>query len=308
MLKEVSSKTYFEHFPVAPHPFISEPFIEFNSRKAEEIVRLIDDGGKPAIGLVAGIRNGELLSPFSAPFGGFHFQKENIYIYEIDNFISSLKAFIESKKLKGIRLTIPPDIYHLSFNAKIINSLIRYGFSTILPDITNWVDLKQFNGEFNQKNSREYYRQAVRNNLSFALTDEINEKKEIFDLIQQNRARFNRPIYMSFDEIIRMNDLWPVDFFRVNSENGEMVASAIFYRNDPEICYAVFWGDNETGRPLRAMDFLILNLWLHYKNLGLNYIDLGISTESGDPNIGLLRFKETHEATSSLRYSVAWKA
>jgi hypothetical protein len=52
------------------------------------------------------------------------------------------------------------------------------------------------------------------------------------------------------------------------------------------------------------MDFLVLQLWSHYKALGYRYIDLGISTESGVPNEGLLRFKETHECVSSLRHTL----
>jgi hypothetical protein len=41
---------------------------------------------------------------------------------------------------------------------------------------------------------------------------------------------------------------------------------------------------------------------MYYKNLGFKYIDLGISSESGIPNEGLMRFKESHEAVSSLRF------
>jgi lysylphosphatidylglycerol synthetase-like protein (DUF2156 family) len=111
---------------------------------------------------------------------------------------------------------------------------------------------------------------------------------------------------MTFQDIINTSELWPVDFFRVDDSKGEIVASAIFYRAHPIISYAVFWGDNEIGRPLRAMDFLSFNLWKYYKKLGYPYIDLGTSTESGIPNNGLLRFKETHECFSSLRYSFKW--
>ena len=50
------------------------------------------------------------------------------------------------------------------------------------------------------------------------------------------------------------------------------------------------------------MDYLILNLFMHYKEAGFKFMDLGISTEDGIPNEGLLRFKESHEAVSSLRY------
>lgn len=306
MLIEVDSTRYGKFFPINPHPFICEAFIEINKGKTERILRLVDNKEKAGIGIITGIRNGIFQSPFSAPFGGFHFRNEIMYISEIDNFITSLKEYILFQGFRGIEITLPPDIYHPTFNAKIVNSFIRNGFQTMLPEITGWIDLQQFNGSFSQKNSREYYRQAVRNELSFEVVADEKDKEPVYELIRENRAKFGRPIYMTLKDILDMSNLWPVDFIKVSSKDNKILASAIFYRSHPDICYAVFWGDNEVGRPLRAMDFLAFNLWSHYKNLGFKYIDLGISTETGNPNEGLLRFKESHEAVSSLRYKFSW--
>lgn len=306
MLIDLDSKSYSKHFPVSPHPFISEAFTELNSAKCEKVLRLVEEKEKPGMGLVAGVKNGVIHSPFSAPFGGFHFRKDNMYISEVDSFIDSLKGYIESQGLSGVDITLPPDIYHLTFNTKLVNAFMRSGFSSKLPDITNWVNLQEFQEKFSQKNSKEYLRQAVRNELSFHLVDDREEQKEIYDIISSNRARFGRPIYMTIQDIEDTGALWPVDFFKVTTADKQMVASAIFYRSHPEICFALFWGDNEQGRPLRAMDFLTFHLWTHYKRLGFLYVDLGISTEAGHPNEGLLRFKESHEATSSLKYTFSW--
>jgi len=304
---EVDFKTYNHYFPTNPHPFISEPFIELNKEKTQRIVCLIEKIQKPVLGLIAGLDNGILKSPFSAPFGGFHFRKEIMYISEIDNFISSLKEYIISQGIKGIEITLPPDIYHPTFNAKTVNSLIRNGFQFKIPDITGWINLQQFKKAFAQKNSREYYRQAIRNKLVFSQVFEQKEQQEIYDLIYQNRAQFGRPIFMTLQDILDTSNLWPADFFKVTTDDGNILASAIFYRNHPEIIYAVFWGDKEIARPLRAMDFLAFNLWSYYKDLGFKYIDVGISTEEGIPNEGLIRFKETHESNSSLRYKFFWR-
>jgi len=302
MLKEVDRTSYEKLFPSDPHPFISGAFAELNRSKAEKITRLVDEDGDLTIGLLAGVREGTLLSPFSAPFGGFHFRKENIYISDIERFLQLLSDYAASTFLNRIEIITPPDLYHMTFNTKVVNSLIRQGYSCKVPDITNWIELSRFDGVFSQKNSREYFRQAQRNNLEFSLTQNGSEKEEIYNLICMNRARFGRPIYMTLEDIITTGNIWPVDFFKVVSADNQIVAAAIFYRNHPEICYAVFWGDNDEGRPLRAMDYMLLKLLTHYKEVGYKYMDLGISTERGTPNEGLLRFKESHEALSSLRY------
>jgi hypothetical protein len=308
MLVEVEPKIYREIFLSDPHPFISEQFIELNKHKTGKVVRLIEDSEKASLGLVAGVKNGVIYSPFSAPFGGFHYRNEIVYISEIDRFIQQLKEYIASSGLKGIEITLPPDIYSMTFNAKTVNSLLREGFSPRTPDITNWVNLLSFKGEFSQKNSREYYRQSVRNGLAFSIAEDLHEKNAIYDLICENRAKFGRPIFMTFDDIMKTADLWPVDFFKVNARDGSLVSSAIFYRSRPDIGYAVFWGDNDNGRPLRAMDHLTFHLWNYYKELGYKYLDMGISTEYGSPNEGLLRYKEAHDSVSSPRFKFTWQA
>lgn len=302
MLIETDRIAFRNYFPNDPNPFISEKFIEINRKKVDRVIRLIDDSGDPVIGLVVGIKNGVVMSPFSAPFGGFHFRKDNIYITEIDRFIEQLAEYAAGHGIHRIEISTSPDIYNSSFNAKAINSLIRHNYHFTYPDITNWVNLRDLGGEYSQKNSREYYRQANRKHLAFSLTQDSQDKIKIYELICQNRANFNRPVYMTFNDVLDIGKIWPVDFFKVETVDHQIVASAIFYRNHPTICYAVFWGDNSKGRPLRAMDFMLLNLFLHYKEAGFEYMDLGISTESGIPNEGLLRFKESHEAVSSLRY------
>ena len=302
MLVEIDVRKYKNLFPTDPHPFISEKFIELNKNKVSEIVRLVPEGEKASLGLIAGIADGTLRSPFSAPFGGFHFRNELVYVNEIDSYVTSLKSYITAKGLNGLDIILPPDLYHQTFNAKITNALIRNGFDQEIPEVTSWIDLNRFNGTFTQKNSREYYRQAVRNGLIFESVTDLNGKYDIYNLIRENRARFGRPIYMSFDDIIQTGLLWPVDFFNVHSQEGQIYAGAILYRNHPKICYTVYWGDNEAGRPKRAMDFLSYNLFSFYKKNDFIYIDMGISTENGIPNEGLLRFKETHEAESSLRF------
>lgn len=303
MLIEVSTIEFKNKFASDSNPFISEQFIELNKNKVDKVVRLIEDKPKVSIGLIAGIKDGVFNAPFSAPFGGFHFRKHSIYISEIELFINNLLIYARKQEVKCIHLTLPPTIYQGSIDAKVVNTLIRLGFKMNLPDITNWIELKRFNEKFTHQNSRECYNQAAKNNLIFKYIENIDEKRTAFELIRQNRMRFGRPIHMDFDDIIRTGELWPVDFFCVTNSEGKILSSGIFYQFPMRIVYAVFWGDNEIGRQLHAMDFLIFNLVSQYKSEGFEYIDLGISTQSGHPNEGLLRFKETHECTSSLRFS-----
>jgi hypothetical protein len=301
MLINVSAKVYNQKFLSSPHPYISEPFIELVKGKVDRVVRLVEDHEKVSIGLVGGIKGQTLISPFSSPFGGFHFKHDNILISEIESFISQLISYALSQNLTMIKICIPPAIYHHSFNTKVINTLLRNGFTINVAEISNWVDLRKFTGEFSCKNTRRNYKQSIQNNLSFHEVSEMEEMETVYDLICQNRKWFGRPSNMAFNDFIEVSKLWPVDFFEVRDSEAETVAGAIFYRGHPQIVQGIMWGDNEHGRVLRAMDFCSCNLWNHYKKMGFDFIDLGISTECGIPNNGLIRFKEDCDCISGLR-------
>jgi hypothetical protein len=306
MLINVASNVYANNFKFDPHPFISEGFIELNKNKVSEIVRLVGENGKGKIGLVGGIIDRTLKSPFSAPFGGFHFRYEEIDIGEIDVFIDLLKSYIIERGLDMAEITLPPDIYNPTINAKVISSFLRSGFKMSIPEITHWVELEHFNGVYSSESARTKYNQAVRNGLSFNPVTDSDSMSSAYEIIRENRTRLGRPIYMTFENLIDVSELWPVDFFQVTDNKDNIVAAAILYRGHPSIVQAIFWGDNEGGRCLRAMDYCLLNLWNHYKKLGFSIVDISTSTEWGVPNQGLLRFKENHEAKTSLRFTFSW--
>ncbi len=305
-LRSIDAKEYNYFFPNDPNPFISERFIDLNAHKVDRIVRLVQESDKVQIGLIAGIKDNVLRSHFSAPFGGFHCKGENIYTSVVESFIQDLIVFAQTENIKEMDITLPPDIYCPRSNTKIVNALSRFGFKMQLPDITNCVDLRKFNNVYTHNASRTYYNQALNKGLTFAEATSTLEKEYIYKIIVENRARMGRPIFMKLDDILITSTIFPTDFFKVLNAAGEITAGAILYRPHKEIVYALFWGDAIEGRSDRAMDFLILNLWIYYKAAGFTYIDLGISTEAGNPNEGLLRFKETHECTSSLRYTFTW--
>lgn len=306
MLIDIGAKEFYKYFPHSYHPFLLKDFIELNKHKSDRLVWLADTSNNPSIGLIAGDINGFLFSPFSAPFGGFHVSSEFITISQICNFIESLKEYISVNRLKGIKIILPPDIYAPVMNAKLINCLKNNGFAIETMDITSWVNLDNFQDRFSHSKARQYLNQAVKNGLQFKLVNEKKDKQSTYTIIKENRESLQRPIYMSFEDIEKVNTIWEVDYFLTRDGAGNDLASAIIYRAHPQIAYAVFWGDNEKGRSLRAMNFTVFNLWMYYKKLGYKLIDIGISTENGIPNEGLIWFKESHDAESSLRYSFKW--
>lgn len=307
MLSDISQKEYKNYFPFDPNPFISEKFIDHNSYKVDKIVRLIDTDTKDvALGLVAGIKDNKLLAPFSAPFGGFHFRYEAIFYDRIYDFLSKLKQYVTEQNLECASITLSPNMYNPTFNAKAVNAFIRLGFTMPPPDILSYINLKEFRGEWIKSEVQQNCNKAIRNGLTFSLVTDEKSMEEVYAIIETNRENQNRPIHMTLNELLEVNNIIPVDFFLVRNQRGEGVSSAVFYRGDEKIVHGVFVGDLLSARKLGGVDFMFLNLFNHYKEKGYDYIDLGKSSSQGEPNIGLVRFKEIHNCTSSLLYTFMW--
>lgn len=304
MLIDISEKEYKNYFPHDPYPFISEGFINLVKHKADRIVRLIDCTNKDVcIGLVAGIKDNMLIAPFSAPFGGFHYKYEAIFYDRIYDFILKLKMFLSEKKLDCLKITLSPNIYNPSINAKLVNAFVRLNYTMSIPDIVSYVDLRHFDGEWSKKEVRQNCNRAMRYGLSFSLVTDEKSIKEAYDIISVNRECRKRHIFMSLQEILKVNELIPVDFFLVRNALGKGIAAGVFYRGHDKIVQGVFIGDLVSASKLAPIDFMFLNLFNHYKKMGFDFIDLGKSSSDGEPNIGLIRFKEIHNCVSTVGYS-----
>jgi hypothetical protein len=305
MLVEVSQKDYKRHFSTNKSPFVSEDFISLNEYKQDKIVRLMKEGVY-SIGLLAGLKDGVLRSPFSAPFGGFHYRHEHLSYELIYEFLSDLKDYIVSEELKKIAITLPPDIYQKNMNAKLINAFIRIGFKLEVPDLNSCIDLKKFDGKWTKSEVAGNCRKAINNNLEWAIATGIDDMESAYEVIYKNREGLGRKIHMTLEDILKVKDIFPVDFFIIREGNGNCIGAAVIYRGHKSIAQGIFMGSDLEKRNLGVIDLMYMKVYEYYKKLGYEYIDLGTSSLEGEPNPGLLRFKENHNSITSLRYSFSW--
>ncbi len=305
MLVEVTKKDYRRFFPADGNPFISEAFIELNEKKQDRVIRLIKEGNY-SMGLLVGLKDGIMRSPFSAPFGGFHYRNEHLAYDLVYEFLSSLKEYALKEQLKEISITLPPEPYQVNMNAKLVNAFIRLGFKMETPDLNNVVNLKKFTGKWVKSEVAQNCRKAIKNGLIWSKVSDIDEMKEAYDVIHNNRTGLGRKIHMTLEDILDVKEVLPVDFFIIRDVEGNCVGAAVLYRGHEKIVQGVFIGGDLERRNLGVIDYMYLKLYNYYKEMGFDYLDLGTSSLQGDPNMGLLRFKEIHNSETSLRYTFTW--
>lgn len=307
MLINITEKEYYNYFSKDPHPYLSREFINHTKHKVDKIVRLVEGDKDVFIGLVAGVKDNILLSPYSAPFGGFHYKNDAVFYDQVYDFLLKFKKYLLVQGIEEANITLSPNIYNPCINSKLVNAMIRLNYDMSVPDIVNCIDLRHFKGEFTKSEVRQNCNKAIRNGLSFSVATDDESKNIAYDIISSNRKGQKRDIHMSFQDLLDVNSVIPVDFFLVKNMRKDNIGAGVFYRGHEKIVQGIFVGDLLSSRKLGAMDFLFLNVFNYYKKEGFDFIDLGKSSSSGMPNVGLIRFKEIHNCISTLGYTFTFR-
>lgn len=294
---EVNSKEYDEL--IAPyHKFNSAKFNSLNSFRVESVEYLIFKDSKVRLGIIGGVSENIFKSPFSAPFGGFSYKKSSVKLEQIEEAIEALEDWALRSAINRLQLTLPPLIYNKTFISKLINTLYRKNYTIDTIDLNYYFDTKNIEDEEHYiskilwHNARKSLKRALSSNLEFILASTLEEKKEAYNIIKQNRASKGYPLRMSFEDITLTDTLINKDFFIVKKDNN-LIAAALVYYVAEDIVQVVYWGDLAEYSSFRVMNFLSFNLFKYYRDKGIKYIDIGPSTQNSIPNYGLCDFKES---------------
>lgn len=292
---EVDYKEFSNIFPEPYHVFGSGDFAELNSDKADKICFLLFKDNKYRLGLTAGIRNNELFSPFSAPFGGFVFFREEIKINQIEDALDTFLNWAKVQNLKSLHIILPPPIYNESFISKQINVLYRKKFSLEASDLNFSFQTSNLTKEYSSivwRNARKNLKIALESELSFYYCKDHTEKQKAYQVIQTNREVRGFPLRMTWEEVENTIQLVKSDFF-ITYFKTEAVAAAIVFHVANDIVQVIYWGDRPEYSHFRTMNFLSFKVFEYYRNQKIQIVDIGPSTENSIPNYGLCEFKES---------------
>jgi len=302
---ENNQKLHTQIFSDSLHVFNSAAFAQLNSNKCEEYYCLLFKDTKYRLAITAGLLDGTLFSPFSAPFGGFSFLKQDVQIAVIEKAVEELETFAKAKSCSGISLTLPPLIYNETFLAKQINVFYRKGYRNSNLDLDFYIPLqnKQPYEELLWHNAKKNLRISQQQGFEVVLCNkDANAKAVIYEVIKENRVSKGKPMNMSFEDIIATEELIPTDFFLLR-QGAQPIAGGIVYSAAKAIRYVPFWGDLPGYTAQKPMNFLSHYIVQYYRQAGEKYLHIGISTENSVPNYGLCEFKESIGCTIAPKMS-----
>lgn len=291
---ELDPISYDKLFPFPSHIFNSARFNELNKLKCEKIYYIAFKNSKIRMGIIFGMKGYNLLSPFSAPFGGFEAVNNDISLQQIDSSLLVLENWAKEKKIENIKITLPPFIYFPIFLNKVYNSLFRreYRIANI-----------ELNYQFPTEKLTENYlytisynaRKNLKKSFQYELFFEKIESKYgqiAYDIIAQNRKERGFSLRMTWAQVQETMRIIDVDFFIVKKEQVSIGAALVFHVST-DVVQVVYWGDLPKYSEYKTMNFLSYNIFKYYKENGIKIVDIGPSTENSIPNHGLCEFKES---------------
>ncbi|WP_293872247.1 hypothetical protein [Flavobacterium sp.] len=300
---EVTPEFFDASFPKPNHIFNSGAFSKLNSARFEKVYYLIFRDTKIRLGIIFGLQNQVLLSPFSATFGGFEFVNCDIKLYQIDATLESLFNWASTNGFIGIKIIQPPFFYNEDFSAKVTNCIYRAGFDTQNIELNYHFQTANLNIDYEQKiwyNAKKNLKKATAFGLLFEKL-ESNQGKLAYDVIVQNRNERGFPLRLTWEQLLVTATVIPMDFFLIKTTT-QTIAAAIVYNIAPSIVRIIYWGDLPQFSEYKTMNFLSFNIFNYYKNQGIETIDIGHSTVYSVPNNGLCEFKESIGCSISLLY------
>lgn len=302
-IKEISPDEFRFKYP-SRSIYNSVDFAELNKSKAEALQYLSVEDRKPRFGIILGERGNSLLSPFSAPFGGFVCHGKQRLEY-MDEAVRLLVNYAKARD-KSLVITPPSMVYDQTEMSKWINIYSNY-LKTRFVDLNYHFSTARFSGyeEHIERNARKNLCHALREDFHFVKLDSASRKDvaRAYDVIRRNRTERGFPLRMTLEQVWQtVSQVVDADFFILENEGNDVAAAQVFHVTE-DMAQVVYWGDVREYSAMRPMNMLTYKVFEYYHNTGIKILDIGISTENGIPNFGLCEFKESIGCEVTLKYS-----
>lgn len=295
-VREVTASEYGAYFAGHPHIYNSTAFAALNEHKVAEVSYLLISDGKVRFGIILG----DGRSPFSAPFGGLDYNRQQGF-EQIDEAVAALKEYAKST----LRITLPPDFYDETMLSVTASALMRQGrllyadvnYHFVTADIAAYDNVLDSTGKNKLRQSVKHFGTDTGMFVSA-------DAARAYEIIRRNREEQGYPLRMSLDDVLKTAKIIPADFFVLVHEGHDIAAAQVFHVAEG-IVQVIYWGDLREYSHLRPMNYLAYRIFKYYHEIGIRIVDVGPSTEEGVPNYGLCSFKKSIGCRASLKYTFA---
>lgn len=245
------------------------------------------------------------VSGLVGPFGGFWSEEVTALNDCIESSIAEINSTAKARGRKKLLVRLPPSSSNLAYVISAPDQLETFGWKKVLVDVDHRVDLSQGLPEVSRLRKRDIARAKVKGFVAKSGTEFLQQAVEA---VRRNRNVKGVPLTVN-DALAR----------RLSSGMGEKIRASIVETPDKLIVagslslvlqnsvgYVIQWGHDQFGAESTSPMALLANeVFRDLQNLGVKTVLLGSSSEKGELNPGLARFKESLGAEPSEKWTMA---
>ncbi len=225
---------------------------------------------------------GNFFSPLKATFGGMDYTSDAAAIY----LLSQMRYWLDKQNYSSFKLVLPPD-----FLIKKELSYSNFDHCMIDKNYHIPVSTQPFEHTLH-KSALRRLKKCFKHNFSCSLwkNPDINF---VYDFICKARKRKNYPMTMQRVEFKKMFETLPTHYLVfVVKQSEEIAALGVTVKLSKDVMYHFYPADAADFLDFSPSILLHKGIYEYCQEHGYSYLDLGIATDKGIDNHGLIRFKE----------------
>lgn len=253
----------------------------------------------------AEVAPGEARSGARGPFGGYHSPFAPLPIVLATRLVAATEDELRARDVRRVTVTLPPAALEEASHGEWMNVYLRQGYRAAPPDLNYhvWVGDEPLAARMNSGN-RAVVRSAERKGM-FARVLRANERADAYAVNVQNRLRRGRPITMTLEALLAMDQALPgaLHWFGVYRQE-QLIAASVCMRLTANALYVFYLGEVDGVERLSPVTLLVSHIHDWCRDHQIAFLDLGIATEGGLPNEGLMAYKRNLGFDVSPRYAL----
>lgn len=204
---------------------------------------------------------------------------------------------LKNQEMSAIRVRLPPLAVFPEINQTNREALELEGGRLLYEDLNQSLDLTN-NPQLNRLRRRD-----LAKSVQMGLGIRESSVGAAFELIQANRADRGYPMTITYPLLARLQEGFPSKILALSCFRGnEVGAASLVFRVSSRVSYVFLWGRNPNADfGSEALTRLAIELADQECDNGATILCLGVSSELGRPNEGLLRYKKSLGALTSGR-------
>jgi hypothetical protein len=212
--------------------------------------------------------------------------------------------YIETNNLRPLDIILKPICHNLSQQSTLLSGLLSNGFFIDFVDLNQYLKMDTLSfAEKLKRNNLKRLNKCHLANFTFNLVSNNSDILIVYNTIKLNRESKGYNMSLPFEHVLKLKDSFPnrYFFFAAKNAQGLVVASSICLNIGNGILYVFYWGELPEYKDYSPVVFLANGIYDFCKNHKYRILDIGTSSVRGEPNIGLINFKNGIGCENSIK-------